>query len=221
VWHPSPGTDGLNAFEGVEDDRAHSDPGVKHIYVKDGGYHWDMPVKERDRQTDRQRNEVRGMRNAGKALVMGQGSTWRLTYDLYLPSSLHGTSEFTHIHQLKKPDTGSLPLVTMSLRRDAGPEVLALYAFAAGVDVAVTPLAPLRDHWVSVDLTYLIGPKGAAHFTLKDNGRTVVQGSRTNIKIWLGDRIWPKWGIYRSVRSAKSDIVKTWMEIRNFKAYTA
>jgi len=128
VWSPNPLVDGLNAFEGIEDDRAHSDPVVKHIYVKDGVYHWDMPVKERDRERDRQRNEVRGMRTAGKPLIMGLNSTWRFTYDLFIPSTLHGTSQFTHIHQLKKPGTGSLPVVTMSLRRDNGREVLALYA---------------------------------------------------------------------------------------------
>ena len=64
-------------------------------------------------------------------------------------------------------------------------------------------------------------PHGAAHFTLTDNGKTVVTGSRTNIKIWLGDRIRPKWGIYRSVMSAPADLGDTWMEIRNFKAYTS
>jgi hypothetical protein len=219
VWNPTPLVDGLNAFEGVEDDRAHTDSKVRHIYVKNGVYHWDMPRNERDTSKDRQRNEVKGMRAGKSLLTMGNGETWRITYDLFIPSTLHGTSHFTHIHQLKRPGPGSSPLVTMSLRRNGSTEQLALRSIASGGDIGATALAPLRDHWISIDITYLIGPHGAAHFTLTDNGKTVVSGSRTNIKIWLGDRIRPKWGIYRSVQSSPADIVDTFMEIRNFKAY--
>jgi len=221
VWSPSPLVDGLNAFEGVEDDRAHTDPHAKHIYVKNGVYHWDMPRRERDTSHDRQRNEVKGMRSGRTMLTMGNGETWRITYDLFIPSTLHGTSHFTHIHQLKRPGPGSAPLVTMSLRRNGKTEELALRSFASGGDIGATALAPLRDHWISVDITYLIGNKGAAHFILTDGGKTVIDRARTGIDIWLGDRIRPKWGIYRSVMSAPADLGDTWMEIRNFKAYTS
>jgi hypothetical protein len=219
VWSPNPLVDGLNAFEGIEDDRAHSDPGVRHIYVKNGVYNWDMHRKQRDTSKDRQRNEVKGMRAGHNVLTMGKGETWRFTYDLFIPSTLRGTSHFTHIHQLKRPGPGSAPLVTMSLRRNGNHEELALRAFASGGDIGATPLAPLRDHWVSVDITYLIGDRGAAHFVLTDGGKTVIDRNRTGIDIWLGDRIRPKWGIYRSVQSAPADIIDTFMQIRNFKAF--
>ena len=221
VWSPNPLFDGLNAFEGIEDDRAHSEPGVRHIYVKNGVYHWDMHRRQRDTSKDRQRNEVKGMRSGKTALTMGKGETWRFTYDLFIPSTLHGTSHFTHIHQLKRPGSGSAPLVTMSLRRNGSREELALRSFASGGDIGATALAPLRDHWISVDITYLIGDKGAAHFVLTDGGRTVIDRTRTGIDIWLGDRIRPKWGIYRSVQCAPTDLIDTFMEIRNFKAYTS
>jgi hypothetical protein len=219
VWSPDPLVEGLGAFEGIEDDRAHSDPGVKHIYVKNGVYHWDMHRRQRDTSRDRQRNEVKGMRAGKSPLTMGKGETWRFTYELFIPSTLHGTSHFTHIHQLKRPGAGSAPLVTMSLRRNRNTEELALRAFASGGDIGATALAPLRDHWIGVDITYLIGDRGAAHFILTDGGRTVVDRVRTGIDIWLGDRIRPKWGIYRSVLSAPGDIIDTWLQIRNFKAY--
>jgi len=219
VWSPNPLVDGLNGFEGVEDDRAHSEPGVKHIYVKNGVYHWDMHRKQRDTSKDRQRNEVKGMRSGKTVLTMGKGETWRFTYDLFIPSTLRGTSRFTHIHQLKRPGSGSAPLVTMSLRRKGKTEELALRAFASGGDIGATALAPLRDHWVSVDITYLVDDKGSARFVLTDGGKTVLDHTRTGIDIWLGDRIRPKWGIYRSVQSAPADICDTWMEIRNFRAF--
>src|SRR5438477_976581 len=34
LWSPAAARDGLRAFEGMEDDRAHSHPGVRHIYVQ-------------------------------------------------------------------------------------------------------------------------------------------------------------------------------------------
>jgi hypothetical protein len=219
VWSPDPLKDGLRGFEGVEDDRAHSHPGVKHIYVKDGAYHWDIHRVDRDTSRDRQRNEVKGMQAGKGPLTMGKGETWRFTYELFIPSTLHATSHFTHIHQLKRPGGGSAPLVTMSLRRNGRTEQLALRAFASGGDIGATALAPLRDHWVGVDLTYLIGDRGSARFVLTDGGRTVVNAVRNNIDIWLGDRIRPKWGIYRSVQSAPADLCDAFMRIRNFKAY--
>jgi hypothetical protein len=219
VWHPDPATDGLNAFEGIEDDRANSEPGVKHIYVQNGAYRVDMHAKQFDTSRDRQRNEVKGMRAGGNVLTMGNGDLWRITYDLFLPSTLHGTSHFTHIFQLKRPGSGSAPLVTMSLRRNGGREEIALRAFASGGDVASAPLAPLRDHWIGIDMTFRIGDKGAARFVITDGGRTVVDKTRTPVDIWLGDRIRTKWGIYRSLKSDRSDIIDTFLLMRNMKAY--
>lgn len=60
-WAPQAQVDGLKAFEGVEDDANHSDPGVKHIYADGADYRIDMPLQERDKMPDRQRNEVKGM----------------------------------------------------------------------------------------------------------------------------------------------------------------
>ncbi len=74
VWSPSAARDGLGAFEGIEDDRSHSHPGVKHIYTQGDAYRWDMHPRDRD-GSDRQRNEVKGMHVGGKDLSMGVPST--------------------------------------------------------------------------------------------------------------------------------------------------
>ena len=48
----------------------------------------------------------------------------------------------------------------------------------------------------------------------------MTQGKRTGVNIPdQGDRVRPKWGIYRSVQSASADIIDTHLLFRNYKAY--
>jgi len=116
-WSPEAGTDGLGAFEGVEDDRANSHPaGQPHIFVQDNNFRWNMHLVDRDTSTDRQRQEVKGMRSNGNQLNLLKGQTWRLTHQLFIPTSLKATTTFTHIMQLKMPGPGSSPILTTSLR---------------------------------------------------------------------------------------------------------
>jgi hypothetical protein len=219
VWNPSAARDGLGAFEGVEDDRSHSHPGVKHIYVQDDTYRWDMHLRDRD-GSDRQRNEVKGMHAGGKNLSMLKGETWRITYDMFIPDTLKGTSSFTHIFQLKQPNGSpgaGAPLVTISLQRDGSTEYIALRGFVSGVVVGRTPLAPLRNHWFTVDMTFLVADKGQARFVVRDNGITVIDAQK-GVDIWASTRIRPKWGIYRSI-SDKAQLMDTYLLMRNFQAY--
>jgi hypothetical protein len=220
VWHPDPAADGLRAFEGLEDDRSNSHPGVQHIYVSNGVYRYDMHRRDRD-GSDRQRNESKGMRVGSTVLSMQRGERWRITYDIFMPTTLHGTSHFCHIFQLKRPGAGSSPLVTMSLRRNGSREEIALRAIASGGDIGSAALAPLRNKWIGVDMTFTIGDpnQGSARFVLRDGATTVVDKARGNIDIWLGDSIRPKWGIYRSIQSARSDIIDTYILMRNYRAY--
>jgi hypothetical protein len=219
VWSPDPARDGLAAFEGLEDDRAHSHPGVKHITAAAGVYRVTMHTVDRDTSRDRQRNEAKGMRAGGRLMPMRQGELWRINYDLFMPSTLHGTSHFCHIFQLKRPGPGTGPLVTLSLRRGRKGEEIALRAFASGGDIGSAPLAPLRDHWINIDMTFRIGDQGMGRFVIRDGDRTVVDSTRNKIDIFLGDVIRPKWGIYRSVQSAKSDIIDTFLQMRNMRAW--
>jgi hypothetical protein len=78
-------------------------------------------MADRDTSTDRQRQEVTGLRTSGSSyLKWTHGQTWRVTYSMYIPSSLKATAGFTHIMQMKQPGTGTSPIVVQSLRRDGG-----------------------------------------------------------------------------------------------------
>jgi hypothetical protein len=228
LWHPAPATDGLKAFEGVEADRGHLHPARKYVYAE-GGDHYRFNIWRDDRDTtgggDRQRTEVKGMVQNGTALKMHDGETWTIGYDMYLPSTLHGTSKFTHIFQTKTPSTNAGPWVTLDLTRSGGKEFVSARAYAnsGSPSIASTELDPLRDKWVSVQWTLTIGAEGTAAFLIRDGAGSgapiAAQGSMTKVNIpGQGDYVRPKWGIYRSVQSASSDIVDTYLLFRNYTA---
>src|SRR5690348_16920088 len=91
-WCADPRRDGLKAFEGVEDDRDHSEPGVTHIFVQGDTYRFNMDTKQVEHPGDRQRNEVKGMVTNGQAQIINLGSTWRFTYSMFIPPTLKGTT---------------------------------------------------------------------------------------------------------------------------------
>jgi hypothetical protein len=221
VWSPRPPVDGLGAFEGVEDDRAGSDPGVKHIYVQGDDYRFDMPLKERDSSPDRQRNEVKGMHANGQDLSLGLGETWRLDWSLYIPTSLKATNRFTHIMQLKMPGNGSAPILTMDLSLQGGVPKIQVKIFDSGAVVGATNLAPLQNRWLTTSLVFTIGdaPNGMVAWTLSAGGGTVVNASRTGVDTWLQDRVRPKWGIYRSVEDTSGSLQDCYLLISNVRAY--
>lgn len=217
-WNPDPDKVGLDAFEGVEDDRAHSDPGVKHIYVSNHDFRFDMPLKERDTETDRQRNEVKGMRQNGSVLKIQQNQTWRVTWQVFMPTSLTATDHFTHISQIKVPDFGS-PLLTMSLHESGGPKVELRYYDKNGNMTAHSPtnLTPLQNTWIDVALEVKASHSGYVRWTIANAGSTVVD-TKFDADMWRDlNYLRQKWGIYRSVQS--SGLKTTYLLLRNLEGY--
>jgi len=227
MWHPVPATDGLNAFEGIEADRVHQHPNRTYVLVE-GGDHYRFNIFADDRDTtgggDRQRTEAKGMVQNGTIQKMHNGETWTIAYDMFMPATLHGTSKFTHIFQTKTPATNGGPWVTLDLDRNGSTELLRARAFSTpgAPDIATTNLAPLRDKWISIQWKLTIGPKGTAAFIVRNGTGTApiaAQGSLSHVNIPdQGDYVRPKWGIYRSVRSAPSDIIDTHLLFRNYQA---
>jgi hypothetical protein len=229
LWHPNPAVDGLKAFEGVEADRKGLHPTRKYVYVE-GGDHYRANIWHDDLDStgndDRQRTEVKGMVQNGAANKMLNGQTWQIDYAMYMPSTLHGTSKFTHIFQTKTTNPDAGPWCTLDLTRGSG-NVEMINARAYGnsgtPDIAAGKLAPLRDHWVTVQWTLTIGSKGAAAFTLLNGtdatSPVYMKGSMKNVVIPANSSyVRPKWGIYRSIKSASSDIIDTYILFKNYTA---
>jgi hypothetical protein len=220
-WAPDPATTGLAAFETLEDDRANSHPaGQPHINASGDHYRFLMHKVDRDRLTDRQRNEVRGMRSDGNDLILLKGAAWRFSQSMFIPGSLKGTTRFTHIMQMKVPGTGSDPILTMSLRRSGSTQKIQIEVPAGGGTVGSTDLVPLQNKWIDMELELTIGdkPHGKVRWVLRDGSRTVLDVTRSGLDTWVEDRVRPKWGIYRSLGDTSGSIQDTYLLYTRMRA---
>ncbi|HEY3001024.1 MAG TPA: hypothetical protein VGJ44_01630 [Kribbellaceae bacterium] len=219
-WAPQAGRDGFRAFEHVEEDRAGSHPeGQPHIHVQGNSYRFDMHMVDRDTLPDRQRQEVRGARTHGRTLNLLQGETWRFTYSMFVPDSLKATTTFSHVMQMKMPGTGTNPMVVMSLRRYGTVPKIELKV--GEVLVGAVDLEPLQNHWIDVEFELTVGdaPDGWVRWVVRDGPTTVIDVARGGVDTWLGDRVRPKWGIYRSLRDTSGSLQDTYLLIANLRAY--
>jgi chitin-binding protein len=240
VWSPSAMRDGEKAFELVEmPDRQWpggspgTHQGVQHIsavadhdayridshYAPPGAVDYDRVTQTGPRRDDRLRCETRGMvDSAGKQIDMLNGETWRLTWSFYLPSTLKGTSRFTHIMQMKYVDKGGgssgSPIITQTLRSNDRMELL---LWLGGGSVSIIDASGLHDKWLSADLTIKIAPSGSVRWLLKDGDKVLVDKMQ-NGTIWPSDgaRLRPKWGIYRGITSG---VVSTYIMLSELRAY--
>ena len=222
-WAPDAATDGLGAFETIEDDRADSHPGGQpHIKVSGDAYRFDMHMVDRDSATDRQRQEVTGNRTSPTSYLSWKlGETWRVTYSMYIPSSLMATTTFTHIMQTKQPGSGTSPITVTSLRRVNGTQTIEHKVFDGDVLVGRTDLAPLQNKWIDIEYEITIGDgtDGAVRWVVKSGGTTVLDARKTGVDTFLADRVRPKWGIYRSLGDTSGSLRDTYLLLRNMRAY--
>ena len=222
-WSPSASSDGLGAFETIEDDRADSHPaGQPHIYATGDNWRFNMHMADRDTSTDRQRQEVTGLRtSSGSYLKWTEGQTWRITYSMYIPSSLKATTSFTHIMQMKQPGSGTSPIVVQSLRRVNGAQTIELKLFEEDILVGRTSLDPLHDRWTDVDFQIKVGngSAGSVRWILKSGGATVIDASKTGVDTFLADRVRPKWGIYRSLGDTSGSLQDTYLLLTRLRGY--
>jgi chitin-binding protein len=223
-WTADPSR-GMATWEGVEDDRAHSHTSFgPHIRAEGDLFKWYMHLVDRD-GSDRQRHEVKGMNENGTDIKILQGQKWKFVYEMFMPTTLTGGSKFTHIHQMKMvSDAGSsgTPLSTLSTSISGSTETLVMRSLNGGTNFNPIPLAPLRGHWIEVELEYGIGFGGYARMCVRDGGVTVTDKTMTGVDMWInegtsGRYARPKWGIYRSLES--SGLKDTFLQIRNLRAY--
>jgi hypothetical protein len=223
-WAPEASRDGLRAFEGIEDDRADShSSGQPHIFVEGNNYRFNMHMVDRDTPPDRQRQETRGMRwpAGGSQINMLNGQTWRLTHQLFIPSSLKATTSFTHIMQTKAPGTGSAPITVMSLRRHGSTPKIEFKVIEGNVLVGAVDLAPLQNKWIDAELEIKIGngTSGRVRWVIRNGSTTVIDVTRSGVDTFLMDRVRPKWGIYRSLGDSSGSLQDCHMLVRTMRAY--
>jgi hypothetical protein len=234
-WAPNPMVEGERTFEFLEmPDRNTSHPNAVHFSVPadmnvfriDSHYQlpdavdWDRQVFTGPRKDDRIRGEVRGMIGPQGELDLVEGQTWHISWGLFIPSTLKGTSRFTHIHQLKfvgkSGDVSGSPIITLSLQNGDG---IYLHLWLGGADFPTIPLAGLHDKWLWTDVGFQLKSSGATvHWTLKDGDKVLIDKDQTGNVTWPSDaaRARPKWGIYRGIADG---IQTTYMMLKDMRAW--
>ncbi|GAA1713647.1 hypothetical protein GCM10009765_73420 [Fodinicola feengrottensis] len=222
-WSPDAAKGGLAAFETVEDDRAHSHPaGHPHIFPEGNNFRFTMHTVDRDTSTDRKRQEVTGNRTGTNSYLQWKlGETWRLTYSLFIPSSLKATTTFTHIMQMKQPGDGTSPIIVQSLRRNGSTPTIELKVVGSDTLVGRTNLAPLQDKWIDIDFQLKIGNgnAGTVRWIVRSGGTTVIDANKTSVDTFLADRVRPKWGIYRSLGDTSGSLQNCYLLLSNLRCY--
>ncbi|SEF87404.1 chitin-binding protein [Nonomuraea solani] len=221
-WDPSPARDGLGAFEALEDDRRGSHPeGQPHVRVEGNAWRFDAHLEDRD-GADRMRNEVRGLRTSGgRPLEIRKDETWRLSYRMYIPDTLDATTGFSHIWQLKTSDIGT-PVAQVSLPVVGGVQKIAArywtLADNKSHDFALADLEPIQNRWVTTVIEFKSGDDGYMRWILRDGRRTIVDQRVDGIDLWWTAEQYnrPKWGIYRSIKSA--GLQETYLLVKDLKA---
>jgi hypothetical protein len=239
VWSPSAMRDGEKAFELAEmpdlqqpGGSVGTHPNVKHItaiadhdayridshYAPPGAVDYDRVTGTGPTRTDRLRCETRGMVGPKGQVDLLNGQTWRFTWSFYLPSSLKGTSRFTHIMQMKYVDkdggvSGS-PIVTLTLRPNDRMELL---FWIGGGSISTVDASGLHDKWLTADMTIKIASGGSVHWVLTDGTKVVVDKTQAGTT-WPpdGGRLRPKWGIYRGVADG---VQSTYILLSELRAY--
>ncbi|MEV0388452.1 hypothetical protein [Nonomuraea sp. NPDC050643] len=225
MWSPSAGANGMGAWESIEDDRADSHPaGAPHIRPEGDNYRFTMHTADRDTSTDRQRHEVTGNRTSSSAFLRWRsGELWRVTYSMYIPATLKATTTFTHIFQTKMPGTGTSPITVTSLRRVSGRQTIEHKVFEPDILVGRTDLEPLHDRWIDIDYEIRIGDgsSGGVRWVVRNGGSTVIDVTRTGVDTFLGDRVRPKWGIYRSLGDTSGSLQNCHLLLTRLRSYKA
>ena len=238
-WSPSAMRDGVKAFEAAEmpdiqfpGGSKGTHQGVAHItavaehdayridshYAPPDAVDYDRVTQTGPMRDDRLRCETRGMMGPAGEVDLLNGQTWRMTWSLYIPSSLKGTGRFTHIMQMKYLDKGGgasgSPIFTVTLRSGDKMEVL---FWIGGGSIATFDISAVHDKWLTADLTMKIATDGSVHWILKD-GDKVISEKTQNGTTWPSDgmRLRPKWGIYRGITTG---VQSTYIMLSDLRAY--
>jgi hypothetical protein len=113
---------------------------------------------------------------------------------------------FTHIHQIKG-DGGGAPLITITPRAGNPDQLQLIHTGSSGGGVVhEVELSPFRGTWVEAYAKVLYEDKGTYDLTLRrvSDGAVLMSWRSSDIDLWLEDKPFnrPKYGIYRSLKSA-------------------
>lgn len=221
-WSPNAAVDGVRAFEYITNGAPDSHPeGQPHIYTEGDNWRFNMHTVDRDFFSDRQRQEAAGCRNGDEVLQWLPGETWRITYSMFLPSTLLATTSWTHLMQIKQPTKGP-PIAAQTLRRVDGEQRIGVHSYSADTTIGSTSLEQLHDQWTDVDFEIKFGNSnsGRIRWLLQSGGTTHIDVAQSGIDTLLHkEPVFPKWGIYRALADTSDSLQDCYMLLTTPRAY--
>jgi hypothetical protein len=183
----------------------------KNVFAFD--IHADIDDDRCNGSTDRQRLEIKT--NSGSEMQATNGQTAHYRWKFKLPTGFIPSGGFTHIFQIKAHaggDEGS-PLITITPRAGSPEQLQIIYTAGSGGSGSGTktqvPLAPFKNTWVEVLVSYKSADAGTFSIVIKrlSDGLTLLSWSSGSIDMWRSGNDFNrgKWGIYRRLDSVLRD----------------
>ncbi|GAA3633636.1 heparin lyase I family protein [Flavivirga jejuensis] len=166
---------------------------------------------DRCKKFDRQRNEIKTYRASPDSLKGTKGETVEYIWKFKLDTNFKPSKNFTHIHQLKSVDEQpkSKPIITLTPRKGNPDQLELRYSNGPekGVILKKVDLDLFRGKWVKVTETVTYDTKGSYKIDIIDikTEKNILNFKSENLILWQNGAsfIRPKWGIYRSLKTAK------------------
>ena len=195
-------------------------PGIPHIYEATDevvGDHFVFALhknEDNDRGilsiTDRQRNEIKAYAGSDDDLKAYKNEILSYRWKFKLNKDITVSKNFGHFFQLKAVDGGiGAPILTLSGRDKNGEWLEVIHRIHGKTNLLTKiPLKPLKGKWLDISLFVNYRNHGQLELLITDmeTNETVLNLSLNDIDMLRGegnqDFVRPKWGIYRSLKSA-------------------
>ncbi|GAA3512057.1 hypothetical protein GCM10022393_27240 [Aquimarina addita] len=167
---------------------------------------------DRCKMFDRQRNEIKSYRSSPDNLKGTQEETVVYKWKFKLDKDFQPSKNFTHLHQLKSvgETEKAKPIITLTARKGSVDKLELRHS--GGKDqntLKKVDLDLLRGNWVQVIETVTYGEenKGSYDIVITNikTGKSILKYKNKSIQLWNAgaEFVRPKWGIYRSLKSAE------------------
>lgn len=160
---------------------------------------------DRCEKTDRQRIEIKTYEPSPDNLKGTIGEIITYQWKFKLPKGFQPSSNFTHLHQIKAVGgVDGMPIFTLSAQKA---KVNQFSVIHNNTDVVSSiNLSELEGVWVEITEKIKVGSNGNYSISIKriKDGKELLSYTNENLETIRPDNkfIRPKWGIYRSIKSA-------------------
>jgi hypothetical protein len=204
----APGSDAVESPECVHKDFGRHIAEVYDTDLKENVFEFYIhvtPDNDRCENFDRQRVEIKTFEPSPDKLKGTLGETITYNWKFKLPAGFQPSSNFTHLHQIKAVGgSEGMPIFTLTAKKGKTNKMALIHDNTT--TVASADLAEFENQWVEITEVIKVGANGTYSMTIKriKDGKEILSYSSADLMTIRPDNkfIRPKWGIYRSLKSA-------------------